>query len=82
MRPLVLWFINEHVPKGTVIRTRNLYTAVYNQFPKECQVMGLTSGGPVEPKWKNDIRWGLRDAQDRGLIKHVGTPKSGEWQRL
>jgi hypothetical protein len=44
--------------------------------------MGVTSSGPVEAKWKNDIRWGLRDAQDQGLIKHVGTPKSGEWQRL
>jgi hypothetical protein len=82
MRHLVLWLIKEHIPKGTVIRTDQLYTAVYNQFPKECQVMGLTNSWPIEPKWKNDIRYGLRDAKDQGLIKHIGTPKSREWQRL
>jgi hypothetical protein len=59
-----------------------IYTAIYNHFPKECQVMGLTSSGPIEPKWKNDIQCGLRDAQDQGLVKHIGSPKSGEWQRL
>jgi hypothetical protein len=55
---------------------------VYSQFPKECQDLGFTNGGPIEPKWKNQIRWGLRDAKDKKLIKHVGLPKSGEWQRL
>jgi hypothetical protein len=70
------------MPKGQKIETGKLYWVVYKHFPAECQVLGLSESGSIEPKWKNQIRWGLRDAYDRGLIKHVGTPKSGEWLRL
>jgi hypothetical protein len=35
-----------------------------------------------EPRWKNDIRWAIRHARDAGILKHVGTPKSGEWLRI
>jgi hypothetical protein len=82
MRYLVLLLIRDHVPKGTVIKTQGLYAGIYTQFPKECQNLGFTNTAPIEPKWKNGIRWGLRDAKDQGLIKHVGLPKSGQWQRL
>jgi hypothetical protein len=82
MRYLVVLFIRDHVPKGTVIRTQGLYVGIYSQFPKECQDLRLTNSGPIEPKWKNEIRWGLRDAKDHKLIKHVGLRKSGEWQRI
>jgi hypothetical protein len=37
---------------------------------------------PNEPRWKNDIRWAIRYAKDAGILKHVGTPKSGEWLRI
>jgi hypothetical protein len=82
MRYLVVWFIKDYVPKGMVIKTHALYGSIYAQFPKECEKLGLTDSGPIEPKWKNQIRWGLRDAKDQKLIKHVGLPKSGEWQRI
>jgi hypothetical protein len=81
MRYLVVLLIIK-MPKGQKIETGKLYWVVYKHFPVECKALGLTDSGPVEPKWKNQIRWGLRDAQDQGLIKHVGTPKSGEWVRL
>jgi hypothetical protein len=82
MRYLVVLFIREHVPNGTVIKTQGLYAGIYSQFPKECQDLGFTDSAPIEPKWKNGIRWGLRDAKAQGLIKHVGLPRSGEWKRL
>jgi hypothetical protein len=75
-------FTRDYAPKGTIIRTQGLYASIYAQFPNECQGLGLTDSGPIEPKWKNQIRWGLRDAQNKKLIKHIGLPKSGEWQRL
>ena len=81
MRQLVLLLITK-MPKGQKIETGKLYWVVYRHFPAECQTLGLTESGPIEPKWKNQIRWGLRDAQDGALIKHVGTPRSGEWVRL
>jgi hypothetical protein len=81
MRPLVFLLITQ-MPKGQKIETGKLYSVVYQHFPAECQMLGLTGSGPIEPKWKNQIRWGLRDAKDRGLIKHVGTPRSCEWVRL
>jgi hypothetical protein len=82
MRYLVLLFIRDHVAKGAVIRTQGVYASIYSQFPEGCQDLGLTDSGPIEPKWKHQIRRGLQDAQDKKLIKHIGLPKSGEWQRL
>ena len=81
MRQLVLYSLPQ-MPKGQKIETGKLYWVVYKHFPAECQVLGLSESGSIEPKWKNQIRWGLREAQDKGLIKHGGTPKSGEWPRL
>jgi hypothetical protein len=37
---------------------------------------------PNEPRWKNDIRWAIRHARDAGIVRHVGTPRSGEWLRI
>jgi len=82
IRDLVLLYIRDHVSKGTVIRTQGLYADIYRLFPTVCQGLGFTNSAPIEPKWKNGIRYGLRDAQDQGLIKHVGLQRSGEWQRL
>jgi predicted NAD-dependent protein-ADP-ribosyltransferase YbiA (DUF1768 family) len=70
------------MPKGQPIETAKLYSVIYNTFPKECKSLGFTNSKPVEQKWKNQIRFGLRDAKDQGLIKHIGTPKSGQWQVL
>jgi hypothetical protein len=81
MRYLVVMFI-QSAQKGQVIRTRGLYSAIYSALPGKCQQLGLTASKPIEEKFKNDIRFGLRDAQDQGLIKHVGTPKSGLWERI
>jgi hypothetical protein len=82
MRYLVLLFIKDYGPKGTIIRTQDLYASNYGQFPKECHDLGFTNSAPIEPKWKHGIRWGLQDAKDLKLINHLGLPKSGEWQRL
>ena len=81
MRQLVLYSLPQ-MPKGQKIETGKLYWVVYKHFPAECQVLGLSENGSIAPKRKNQIRWGHRDAQDRGLIKRVGTPKSGEWPGL
>jgi hypothetical protein len=70
------------VPKGQVIQLQELYSGIYSQFPKECQQLGFTANQRIEAKWKNEIRFGLRLAVNQELIKHVGTPKSGEWQRI
>ena len=64
MRKLVVLFIRDHVPKGIVIRFQGLYAGTFGQFPKECRDLGFTDSAPIEPKWKNGIRWGLRDAKD------------------
>jgi hypothetical protein len=81
MRPLVVLLI-ARMSKGQTIHTRKLYSVVYNTFPSECSSLGFTDSTPIEEKWKNQIRWGLRDARDGGLIKHVGTPKSCQWERI
>ena len=45
----VLLFITDHVPKGTVIRTRGIYTAIYDRYPKECQQMAVPSAISFDP---------------------------------
>jgi hypothetical protein len=70
------------VPKGQVIQLQKLYSDVHKKFPMECHQLGIMGEQREEPKWKNQIRQGLHLAESRGLIKHVGTPKSGEWQRI
>jgi len=53
MRYLVVWFIKDYVPEGMVIKTHALYGSIYARFPKECEKLGLTNSGPIEPTWKN-----------------------------
>ena len=65
-----------------IIKLQKLYAALYAQFPERCQSLGFTNSAPIEPEWKNEIRHGLWEARKLGLIKHIGTQKSGEWQRL
>lgn len=45
---------------------------------RECSERGDLEN---EPRYKNDIRWAIRYAKDARLLRHVGTPKSGEWLR-
>jgi hypothetical protein len=81
MNHLVVLLIT-NMPKGQQFELKNLYTVIYNTFPAECQKLGFTNSYPVEPKWKNQIRYGLWASRKMGLIKHVGTSKSGEWVKL
>jgi hypothetical protein len=82
MTHLVVAFIQDYVPKGTTIQLKKLYASLYSQFPDQCRTLGFTNSAPIEPKWKNEIRYGLWEARKLGLIKHVGTQKSGEWHRI
>ncbi len=68
------------LPKGTVIDLRRVQSAMYSQWPRECEDLGFTSSKPIEEKFKKDIRWGLQDAKNLGLLEHVGSPKSGLWR--
>jgi len=82
MRELVVIYIKDFVSKGEVIKLRKLYADLYSKFPEACQRLGFTASNPIEEKWKNEIRYGLWAARKQGMIKHVGTQKSGEWQRI
>jgi hypothetical protein len=53
-----------------------------NTFPPNAKCSDLPTAARSNQSGKTKIRWGLRDAQDRELIKHVGAPKSGEWVSL
>jgi len=66
----------EQMPSGAKIVVSKLYKDVGRIFPEQCSSRGDL---PSEPKFENDIRWAIRDAKDRGLVKHV---KRGEWQRV
>jgi hypothetical protein len=81
MRYLVIAYI-KMLEKDRIINTRKCYSAIYTQFPEACERLGFTAKPPIEEKWKNQIRWGLRDAQDQKLIRHIGSPKSGLWERI
>lgn len=96
LRTFVLSAIQQ-MPSGTNILLPKLYAKIKNflsmgEIPnepkyivdicraaKECSLRGDL---PNEPRYKNDIRWAIRDAADGGLVKHIGTSKSGEWQRI
>jgi len=84
-------------PAGTTIRLPNLYQNVRNLLTREApqdapsntaalwnELRRCAQGGdlPKEPRWKNDVRWAIRYAVQGKLLKHVGTPKSGEWLRI
>ncbi len=87
----------EQKPPGTMFTVSDLYTEVRNilqtqTFPgnSDPKVVALfqvlreaANRGdlPNEPRYKNDVRWAIRYAKGAGLIKHHGTPRSGEWRR-
>ncbi len=81
MRYLVVEAI-KRLDKGKIIKVADLYSTVYSLYPQQCEQLGFTPTSPVEEKWKKDIRFGLQDAQKQGLIKHLGPPKSGIWERI
>jgi hypothetical protein len=79
---VVLYF--EMVQKGVTVKLEQLYSGIYShpQLREACERLGFTSSKPIEEKWKNEIRYGVWEARKQGLIKHVGTQRSGEWQRI
>lgn len=68
--------------KGNTFRLSDLYSVVYSVYPEECERLGFTATPPIEEKWKKDIRFGLQDARRQGLIRHIGSEKSGRWVRV
>lgn len=87
----------QETPKGTTIRLHELYENIKNfltsgglaNAPKHvtdiCRALRDCSQRgdlPSEPRYRNDIRWAIRHAKDAGMLKHVGTPRSGEWVRV
>lgn len=67
--------------KDEVIYLPKLYDGFSSQFPNECRQLGFMGQQRVEPKWKNQIRQGLKLAERHGLIRHVGIGRTQEWQR-
>lgn len=85
------------MPEGEMIRLPELYTSAKNflltgdlpdapqHIVKVCSAIrdcAHRGDPPNEPRYKNDIRWAIRYAKDAGVLKHVGTPRSGEWVRV
>lgn len=68
--------------KGQPIHLQDVYSYIYTRFRTECDDLGCRGKQRREPKWQNQVRQGFHLAEYRGLIKHVGRPKSGEWQRI
>ncbi len=62
--------------RGAIIVLRKLYRSMESAFPEACAKRGDL---PNEPKFENDIRFAIRDAKDRRLIKPTGT--RGVYQR-
>jgi hypothetical protein len=71
----------EALPKGTRFNTRESQLQLFRTAPKQFTALGTTNTN-LEPKWKNDFRWAQQDAKNKGLIRHIGPPRSGEWQRI
>jgi hypothetical protein len=84
-------------PTGTAIRHPELYKKAKDLLARgappgapanvialciELQKCAERGDLPNEPRWKNDIRWAICHARNAGMVKHVGTPKSGEWLRI
>jgi hypothetical protein len=96
LQSFILLAIREE-PTGTTIRLPEFYKKVKNflmsgappsapanviALCRELQKCAERGDLPNEPRWKNDIRWAIRHARASGILKHVGTPKSGEWLRI
>ena len=92
----VVFVLIAQLPEGTIIRLPEFYQTVKDLLlggvpPKgsadlaedwrRMQECALRGDLPNEPRYKNDIRWAIRFARDSGYLRHVGTPRSGEWQR-
>jgi hypothetical protein len=60
LRDLVVEYISR-TTKGQVIQLGDLSSRVYEFFPDICRHLGFTNSYPIEEKWRNEIRWGLRD---------------------
>ena len=80
MKELVVCYA-KLVEKGAVINLRELYSALYRKFPSQCDKLGFYPSDSQE-KWQILIRYGLWEARKQGLIKHVGSQRSGLWQRI
>ncbi len=72
----------ETMQKGVIVKLEQLYSGIHSLFPEACRRLGFTSSKPIEEKWRNEIRYGVWEARKRGLIKHVGAQRSGQWQRI
>jgi hypothetical protein len=86
----------QEMPTGTTVRLHELYKNIKNFLsgslpngPKHvidiCRALQECSNRgdlPGEPRYRNDIRWAIRQAKNAGILKHVGTPRSGEWVRV
>lgn len=68
--------------EGQPIHLQDVYSYIYTRFRTECDDLGCMGKQRTEPKWQNQVRQEFHLAEYRGLIKHVGRPKSGEWQRI
>jgi hypothetical protein len=68
--------------KDKTLELQRVQSAMYAQFPDECERLGFTPTKAIEEKWKKDIRFALQDAKHQGLIRHVGSAKSGLWKRV
>lgn len=87
----------EQKPVGAMFTVWDLYAEVRkilqaqtlpgNSDPKVAALSQVLKGAasrgglPSEPRYKNDVRWAIRYAREAGLIRHHGTPRSGEWRR-
>ena len=71
----------ENLPQGATFQVPNLYAYIQSETPQDYDPDLMTPDGK-EPKWQKDSRWALQDCKRRKLIKHVGSDKSGEWQRI
>ena len=96
LQTIVLLYIKS-LPSGTMLTVESLYATFRNllqssagpespdwmQKVLEAMREAANRGDlPNEPRYKNDIRWAIRFAKEGGLIRHHGTPKSGEWRRV
>ena len=71
----------ESQPKTATFMVSDLYAHLKMEFPNHCDSEILTSDGK-EPKWHKDARWALQDCKSRKTLKHVGSSKSSQWQRI
>ena len=87
----------EGMPNGTIVRLHVLYEHFRNFLltgnspnapeyvkviwaaAKQCAGRGDLAN---EPRYKNDIRFAILRARKRGLLKHIGNSKSGEYLRV